>query len=1024
MAFTTVAEPPPGRRHLLVTAAPGFGKSWLVRSWLADHLPTWADGDTDLSTVGGWLVVDDLPPLDHAAASALAARLDRLPAATRAVLVSRTPWPGRLPADSAVLDAHDLTLPEPTVGRVLAEQYGLDSPDLARAVHELTAGWPSLVHLAGRHLQTGTLATLCAPGTPLHGYAAEHVLAHLPVPQRRLLGRLGELETACEELVGPRERGTLRLLARTGLVVPAGAPPGAYGLTSAPHWLRPVPALAAVARQREPLAAATRRRLHADAAAWHAGQRIWAQAIRHRLRSGDLAATAELLHEHGSAAVAAGGAGEVIDAVTALSTGPDAARGANADGQTASTPSPDAHGRGDDPSRRPEVSLLLLHGEALAVTGRLDEALACLTPLAASRDTLEPGLAWRLGQTYYSRAEHRAAFDALTRGRLDRADTVDEALLLSWTAAAYWSVGDRDACHDHALRARDAAAATGDDRALAAAHVALALHAALAGDRAGNTEQYAIALGHAEAARDAVQAARIRSNRLSQLLEEARFPQALAESVDAVAAAEASGNATALTVALVNRSEALSRMGLLDEAERCGERALAISQRAGSGKTAYALTILGDVRARRGQRSLARAAYEEAVRAADTDGMQQCFVPAMAGLACLVAYDDPATARRHAETAAARANGPLATRALLAVGWTAVAAGDGAAATEAADRAESSARLHRDRAGLAEALELRADTSDRPSARRTALAEAARTWRATGARLDADRVACRLGQLPGASAEEQLASRVARASLEAAGVLASTPDESASAPHVAVRVLGRFEVVIDEAPVPGAAWRSRKAQDLLRILVARRGRRVAREELAALLWPDDEDHHRVAHRLSVALSTMRSVLDPDRRLPTDHYVFATPTALAADPAHLDIDLDTFLAEADMGRRLHDQRRHPEAREVLAAAERRYTGDVFEDEPYDDWAVPAREEARAVYLRITRLLATLAGQRGAVDEALDYLLRILSRDPYDEAGHREVIALLDAAGRHGEARRARQRYTAAMRDIGRGTEAVA
>ncbi|WP_155370822.1 BTAD domain-containing putative transcriptional regulator [Catellatospora vulcania] len=987
MALPTVPMLP-DRRRLLVTAAPGFGKSWLVRAWLADQRATWADSDVDPAAVEDWLVIDDLPMLDTAAAQALVARLDRLPATTRVVLISRTPWPGRLPADCAALDAHDLALPEHAVARVLAEEYGLGSADLAAAVHELTAGWPSLVHRAGRHLQGGTVATLCAGGAELDAYVADHVLGHLSAAERRLLGRLGELGTVCEDLVGPRDRRTLRLLTRTGLVLPAGAPPGTYGLAPMPHWLRPVPALAAVAAQREPLPAPARRRLHTEAGAWHADRSIWTQAAHARLRAGDRAGVAALLREHGSAIVAAGGAGVVIDAATA-----------------------DA----DD-------GLRLLHGEALAVTGRLDEALACLTPLLADRASIEPGLAWRLGLAYYARAEHRAAFDVLGRGRLDRADTVDEALLLSWTATVHWSVGDRDACRDHAERARHAAAATGDDRALAAAHVALALHAVLTGDRASNIEQYAIALAHAEAARDAVQAARIRSNRLSQLLEEARYPQALTESAEAVAAAEASGNATALTVALVNRSEALARLGRLDEAERCGERALAISQRAGSGKTAYALTILGDVRARRGQRSLARAAYEEAVRAADTDGMQQCFVPALAGLACLVAYDDPATARRHAETAASRANGPLATRALLAVGWAAIAAGDGLAAAAAADRAEDSARLHRDRAGLAEALELRADTSDRPSARRTALTEAARTWRATGARLDADRVACRLGQLPGASDEEQLASRVARASLEAAGVLpAAAGDPSAArAPHVAVRVLGRFEVLIDEAP--GPAWRSRKAQDLLRILVARRGRRVAREELAGLLWPDDDDHQAVAHRLSVALSTLRSVLDPDRRLPSDHYVFATSTALAADPAHLDIDLDTFLGEAEIGRRLHEQRRFAEAREVLAAAERRYVGDVFEDEPYDDWAVPAREEARATYLRITRLLAALAADRGATDEALGYLLRILARDPYDEPCHREVVKLLDLAGRHGEAKRARLRYADAMREIGRGAEA--
>jgi DNA-binding SARP family transcriptional activator len=60
---------------------------------------------------------------------------------------------------------------------------------------------------------------------------------------------------------------------------------------------------------------------------------------------------------------------------------------------------------------------------------------------------------------------------------------------------------------------------------------------------------------------------------------------------------------------------------------------------------------------------------------------------------------------------------------------------------------------------------------------------------------------------------------------------------------------------------------------------------------------------------------------------------------------------------------------------------------------------------------------LAAEQGAIDEAIGYLLRILARDPYDEQCHRELVELLVAAGRHGEAGRARARYAAAMVEIG-------
>jgi DNA-binding SARP family transcriptional activator len=115
--------------------------------------------------------------------------------------------------------------------------------------------------------------------------------------------------------------------------------------------------------------------------------------------------------------------------------------------------------------------------------------------------------------------------------------------------------------------------------------------------------------------------------------------------------------------------------------------------------------------------------------------------------------------------------------------------------------------------------------------------------------------------------------------------------------------------------------------------------------------------------------------------------------------------------------LRDLGRCDEARSVLAAAERRYSGDFLENEPYEDWSVAAREEARAAYLRTVRTLAELSRHAGRVDDTVAFLLKVIDKDPYDEAGHRELVATLATAGRHGESRRARARYVAAMHDIG-------
>ena len=247
---------------------------------------------------------------------------------------------------------------------------------------------------------------------------------------------------------------------------------------------------------------------------------------------------------------------------------------------------------------------------------------------------------------------------------------------------------------------------------------------------------------------------------------------------------------------------------------------------------------------------------------------------------------------------------------------------------------------------------------------------------------------------------------------------AGSADSVGHPAEVAIQALGRFEVRVDGEPVPSSRWQSRKARDLLRILVARRGRPMPRDELCELLWPDD-DPAKTGHRLSVLLSIVRGVLDPVRALPADHYLVADLASVALDVSRARVDVEDFLSYVARARRLLDAGDLAEARDLLVTVDRHHSADAFEDEPYAQWSAPLREETRAAYLSMLRMLVQVsdAGRAAGVDAAVGYLLRLLERDPYDEAAHRGLVRCLVRAGRHGEARRAFDRYGDAMRAIG-------
>jgi DNA-binding SARP family transcriptional activator len=247
-----------------------------------------------------------------------------------------------------------------------------------------------------------------------------------------------------------------------------------------------------------------------------------------------------------------------------------------------------------------------------------------------------------------------------------------------------------------------------------------------------------------------------------------------------------------------------------------------------------------------------------------------------------------------------------------------------------------------------------------------------------------------------------------------AGLLATLPTDHPAT--VAVKALGGFRVVREGSAVAPSDWRSKKARDVLKILVAHRGHPVTRDYLIEAIWPD-EDPALTGNRLSVALSTIRGVLDPEKNWSADRFLVTREQSISIDTDHVAVDVEAFLSQAAEGLREQRAGHNPEALELLEDAETAYTGDFLEEDVYEDWSMGLREEARAAYRAVAGALAELAAQAGKHDDAIRYRLRIVERDPYDEDSQLGLVRAFIGAGRHGEARRAYRSYAGRMEQIG-------
>jgi DNA-binding SARP family transcriptional activator len=228
-----------------------------------------------------------------------------------------------------------------------------------------------------------------------------------------------------------------------------------------------------------------------------------------------------------------------------------------------------------------------------------------------------------------------------------------------------------------------------------------------------------------------------------------------------------------------------------------------------------------------------------------------------------------------------------------------------------------------------------------------------------------------------------------------------------------VAVLGTFEV--RSADGAAARWTSRKARSLLKILVARRGTPIAREELMNLLWPD-EDPAGLANRMAVAVSTVRRALDPDRSLPVDALVRADAGSLRLMTDRVDVDVEVFLRVGAEALAAHNDDR-PDAPALLHEALYAYQGEALPDEPYEAWADALRSATTATYGALLRAIAARAAEGGDPLTESDALRKLIELDPYDEPAYLGLIEALQLLGAHGQAQATRTRYFAQMAHLG-------
>ncbi|GCE12653.1 tetratricopeptide repeat protein [Tengunoibacter tsumagoiensis] len=235
---------------------------------------------------------------------------------------------------------------------------------------------------------------------------------------------------------------------------------------------------------------------------------------------------------------------------------------------------------------------------------------------------------------------------------------------------------------------------------------------------------------------------------------------------------------------------------------------------------------------------------------------------------------------------------------------------------------------------------------------------------------------------------------------KAAGPLQPQP----SLPLLRIYLLGQFRIERlqdgDWRTIDSRTWHRRRARALLGCLLSNSGRRLGREQVMELLWPD-LDIDLASNRLNGAVHELRQILEPDIARPAASRLLRLERDILelANSSQIWVDAEEFenlLKEADTS---NDSK---QMTTLLEKAGNLYRGNYLLEELYSEWAAPRRDALQRAWVGLLLKLANLYIEQEAFASALETLDRLRTADPTNETALQRLMILLTQLDRRGEA----------------------
>jgi LuxR family maltose regulon positive regulatory protein len=213
---------------------------------------------------------------------------------------------------------------------------------------------------------------------------------------------------------------------------------------------------------------------------------------------------------------------------------------------------------------------------------------------------------------------------------------------------------------------------------------------------------------------------------------------------------------------------------------------------------------------------------------------------------------------------------------------------------------------------------------------------------------------------------------------------------------IRIYTLGRFEVVLDDKPLRFGRKAQQKPIDLLQVLIALGGRKIAETKIVDILWPDDDGDmqikslHTALYRLRKLLGHKDAIEYEDGRLSLNNRICW---------------VDVWAFERLLGEVENLLEGKPKPNHVKHIKEKIFSlyQNAFLSQLTDRyWSVKLREKLKSKFIRVIEQFGKFYVEAGNNKEAIELYSKALDVDPLLESCYRQIMLSYKSLGKTSEA----------------------